>query len=180
MERAVSLPQASPVRRLIKRVLHVVIKAIILVTRAIKRYPIPALILLMALIGGYFALETMHVSLPFLGLNAAASTGGPRAADSFLRGQQEGNGSLIWNAVSDEMRADMQLQGQSPETIQRQLDQRRQQGLQYTNFRYVGGTMLEDDRSVHLYIVTGVERNQAREVPFTFTLDSAGKILKIE
>jgi hypothetical protein len=172
---------SSVARIIIKMILHPLIKLIIVVWRLWRRHPLPALIVLMMLIGSYIALTSGTVTLPWQASAASSPPTGARTiVESYLVGQQQFNAAMMWEAMSDELKAQMRQNGTTFETFQQQVQQRRDSGLQFTTFQYVGGTGLDAGHSVHLYVVTASDGRQSRRLPFTFTLNQVHKIVNIE
>lgn len=176
MEQAAILPRRNPVRAAIKAVLHIIVKTIVLVRRAILRHPFVALMLLTMLIGGYFALETGLVVIPGLGLPAAANDGRPPAIARYIDGQRNMDVTTMWEAMSDEMRTNQEAFS----STQQQLEYAKSNGIAFGEATYVGGSALENGRSVHLFVLALSKGTQVTHIPYTFTLDQAGKILNIE
>lgn len=175
MERAALPVRRNPARAVVKRVLHVLIKATVLTIRAIKRHPIPALIVATILIGSYFAITSGTLAATWLGTASATTNTRPAAIESFLDGQRSYDANKIWDSLGDEMK-----QGQSIEAAQQTVESAKQRGIHYGTYQYVGGLALNDGGSVHLYVVSISNGTQERQIPFTFTLNKAGKIAKIE
>lgn len=179
MERTVSPIRRNPVRQIIKAVLHVIVKAIVLTRRAIKRFPLPSLILLIGLLGAYFAIDSGTIRLPWSS-TASANSGEPVAIQTFLRGQQEFNAALMWESISDELRTTLERQGETPQTMQRKLDLERASGRQFTAHEYVAQRTLSNGNTVHFYMLTRAQGDQVRQIPYLFTIDQAGKIAGID
>lgn len=164
-------------RAIVKGVLHVIVKAVILTSRAIKRHPLPALILATMLIGAFFAVSSGLVALSWLGINTATARSGPLAAiETYLDGQRQGDATRMWQSLSDELRANEQ----SLPAAERQVEMAKLRDLHYNSFQYVGGSAIDDGNSVHLYIVSVSSGAQTRQIPYTFTLNKAGKIVAID
>lgn len=186
MEQTATPRHFNPIRALIKGILHVIVKTVIVTGRTIKRYPLPSLIVAVMLMGGIIALSAGAVSLPAFGATtpvggqaaaAGGATPGERATvENFLRAQQNLNAAGMLEAFSDEIRANPEARANA----QNMVDQMRVNGLRYTDHRYIASTQLDDGRTVALYIVTATDGQQAQQMPFTFTLDKAYKIIRID
>lgn len=172
MEHAGVLPRRNPVRAIIKAILHVLVKIVILVQRAIRRHPVVTLILLTMLVGAYFAIESGVVSVAWLGLPRTVSDGRPAAIAKYLDGQKNGDVSLMWEAVSDELKQDQE----AFQSAQQGLTFAKVNGISLTDSSYVGGRSLSDGSSVHFMIVSLSNGVQTIELPRTFILDQSGKI----
>jgi hypothetical protein len=168
--------RSGPIRSLIKGLLFIIIKPLILLIFFIRRYPLPALIIAIALVGSLFWLNG-SAALPFSSSPTSSAAGARVAPELFLTGQKEANANLMWEAMSDELKQGLQQNGQTPERMQQQLDDMRRQGVSYTGFQFIASTPLNDGRSVYLYVVSASNGGQE---PFTFTVNSKGKIERIE
>ena len=176
MEQAAVIRRRNPLRRIIKAILHIIIKWIILVRRAIRRHPIVALILLMMLLGGYLAIETGSVPLAWIGMPAQPSDGRPDAIAKYLDGQKSGDIELMWEALDDSLKQDQDTFA----TTERNITYAKLNGITFTDSTYVGGSTLNDGSSVHLMVVSMSNGTRTMQAPWTFTLNSTGKITKIE
>jgi hypothetical protein len=170
----------NPIRWLIKSILHFFVKTTILITRGIKRYPLPALILIIVVVGSLFWLSSFVSSMPALGGATASAEGRPISIELYLKGQSEFDANLMWEAMSDELKTTMTQNGQTLESARQRMEQAKQRGTRVTGFKYVGGTGLNDGRSVHLYVVSATNGQDVQQVPYTFTLNKVGKIITIE
>ncbi|OGG46189.1 MAG: hypothetical protein A3F84_13520 [Candidatus Handelsmanbacteria bacterium RIFCSPLOWO2_12_FULL_64_10] len=107
--------------------------------------------------------------------------GEPRATASFLRGQQMYDANLMWSLLNEDLARSLRQQGRSVEEEQRRLDSLRQAGTKIDSAQYIGGYSIPNGHSIHFYVVqrsggrTGVEYE-----PFVFTLDSSGKIERVQ
>lgn len=177
MERAVSARRSSPWRAIVKGVLHVVVKVFILTTRAIKRHPIPTMILAVILAGSYFAVDSGAVTIPGLGVPAATARDSRVASiEEYLDGQRNADVLKMMSAFSDENKADSALL----ERTQQQVTRAKLHNIRFVDASYIGGTALMDGGSVHLYVVSIDDGAQTGQIPFTFTLNAEGKIARIE
>ena len=101
--------------------------------------------------------------------------GEPRATASFLRGQQMYDANLMWSLLNEDLARSLRQQGRSVEEEQRRLDSL------IDSAQYIGGYSIPNGHSIHFYVVqrsggrTGVEYE-----PFVFTLDSSGKIERVQ
>lgn len=125
-----------------------------------------------------------QVSVPSLSLSMPRATlaGEPTATEAFLRGNRDYNADLVWTALSDEARGQMENRGASIDLIKQQMSSARERGYKIEDVAYVGNKELPDGTAMAFYVV-GV-RQQARAdveyVPYLFTLDPAGKIVKVQ
>ncbi len=128
--------------------------------------------------GGFLMFSTgqARLAVPTLG-------GPPSAPEMYLKGTQNYDASLVWSAFSQEAQERFRSRGGSELDLQRQLDAARQQGSHLERFFYIGGQTLPDGRSMQFYLVVNrgnLTRGEAEYVPYVFTLDKDGKILKVQ
>ncbi len=123
-----------------------------------------------------------RLGLPNVGTPLARSEGEPGATEAYLRGNREYNAQLIWDSLSEEARQRLLSQGGSFDAIALQVQAARQGGIRLEEATYIGGRILPDGTSVQFYLVAVRPQPQAdvAYVPYTFTLDRAGKIEKIQ
>jgi hypothetical protein len=177
MDGAETPRRRNPLRRAFKAVLHVIVKAIILTRRAVRRYPIPALIVLTIILGTYFAVSTGMVPLTALGVAPAEYHDARLASiERYLEGQKNADVTMMWEAVSEEMRADEEAFADT----QRRVTMAKLNGINFVDEKYVGGSNLADGGSVHLYVISITNGSQNGQFPLTFTLNQSGKIARIE
>jgi hypothetical protein len=144
------------------------------------------------IVAGVIAISTFNlVSIPIL--SSRAHSGGdtgpayqamdtePNATASYIRGLQVGDAHLVWDAYSDRAARDLQRRGVNVDETQRQLDQSRQNGNLIQQVQYVGAYPIPNG-SMHFYVIAraGRSRGDVAYVPYVFTLDSAGKIERID
>ena len=96
--------------------------------------------------------------------------------ESYVEGQRVYDAQAMWNALSEELRSSFG----SVEGLQRRIEQNRRQGSRVTESKYVAGSTLDDGRQVYLYVVSIQQGDQIRQVPYTFTVNQGGKILRID
>jgi hypothetical protein len=178
VEQAQPASQSNPWRSLVKGILFVIVKVIAGILNFWRRYPLPALIVLVMLVGTGFALASGTLVLP--GTPAAAPVPEARVAvEAYLAGQKDYNADLMWQAMDDELKQALQQRGQTLQELQGQQQQRRQAGVKFAA-QHVGGADLNDGRKVFLYIVTVSQGPNSQQMPYTFTVSRAGKIVNIE
>jgi hypothetical protein len=173
---------ARVIRRLIVR----------LVSGVVRRHRLVAG-LAFVLIAGIIAVSALNVSLPPLEYESAApgttshlaNQDEPNATANYLRGQQSYDAKLVWDAYSDRVIRDLQRRGSSQEDTQRQLDRAREVGRKIEQAQYIGGYPIPNG-SMHFYVVmqtsprTTSARGDIAYVPYAFTLDTRGKIERVE
>jgi hypothetical protein len=168
----------SAVRIVVKAILFIIVKIFIGITSFWRRYPLPALTLLVMIVGSIFMLATGTIALP--GSPAAAPVEDARiSVEAYLRGQKDFNADMMWGAMDEQLKATLQQRGQSLQELKQQQLQRQQSGIKLAH-HHVAGTDLSDGRKVFLYIVTVSQGQQTQELPYTFTVNKAGKIVNID
>lgn len=106
----------------------------------------------------------------------------PEATEEFMRGNQEYNADLIWQSLSDTARSRLESQGGSVDAFKTQMDSAKQRGVKLENVSYIGEKSLPDGTSMVFYLVgyrQGADAN-VEFVPYLFTLDTSGKITKVQ
>jgi hypothetical protein len=151
-------------------------------------------ILLFVALAGIIAASALNVSLPAAGTSPSGAGGTyratsqdePSATAEYLRGQQSYDAKLIWESYSDRVIRDLERRGNSLEDTQRQLDRAKEVGRRIEQAQYIGGHPIPNG-SMHMYVVlqaparaAGSERGDVAYVPYVFTLDSQGKIERVE
>ena len=169
------------VGRVVKRILHRVIRGVVM-------HPIRFAIVLVALIAGA-ALVTLQAGLPTLSLSLPSpsfkvgSGSAPNSTESYMKGTETFNAELVWNALSDEAQGRYRSRGGSMQALQSQMDQAKQAGAQLEQVTYIGGQAFPDGTSMHFYTVLtkGPQpRTDAEPIPYVFTLDKSGKIVRVQ
>jgi len=171
------------VGRIIKRILHRLVRGIVL-------HPIRFVIVLAALLaGGALVVAQGGMPSPAFSLPSAPSfkvggSGAPQATENYMRGTETFNAELVWNALSDEAQGRYRSRGGSMQSLQSQMDQAKQAGAQLEKVTYIGGQGFPDGTSMHFYTVLtrGPQSQQAgaEPVPYVFTLDPSGKIVRVQ
>lgn len=167
--------------RIIKRVLHRLVRG--LITR-----PIRFVIIAAALVAGVLLVMTQSgmpsLSLPVASAFRLGTGGAPTATENYMRGTETFNAELVWNALSDEAQGRYRSRGGSVQALQSQMDQAKQAGAQLENITYIGGQGFPDGTSMHFYTVLtrGPQSQQdgPEPVPYVFTLNPAGKIVRVQ
>jgi hypothetical protein len=156
--------------------------------RGLVVHPIRFAIVLVALVAG-IALFVFQAGLPTLSLSLPSapfkvgSGGAPNATESYMKGTETFNAEMVWNALSDDAQGRYRQRGGSMQALQSQMDQAKQAGAQLDHVTYIGGQSFPDGTSMHFYTVLtrGPQaRADAEPVPYIFTLDKAGKIVRVQ
>jgi hypothetical protein len=178
------------VGRVVKRILHRFIRSVVV-------HPVRFVILLVALMAGaalvmfQAGLPTLSLSLPSApfrvgSIGSIGSNGAPSATESYMRGTETFNAELVWNALSDEAQGRYRSRGGSMQALQSQMDQAKQAGAQLEQVTYIGGQAFPDGTSMHFYTVltrgpqAPASQASAEAVPYVFTLDRSGKIVRVQ
>ena len=69
------------------------------------------------------------------------------------------------------------------QALQSQMDQAKQAGAQLDHVTYIGGQSFPDGTSMHFYTVLTrgqQSKSDAEPVPYIFTLDKSGKIVRVQ
>jgi len=169
------------VGRIVKRILHRLVRGLVV-------HPIRFVIVLVALIAAA-SLAIFQTGLPALSLSLPSapfkvgSGGEPNATESYMKGTETFNAELVWNALSDEAQGRYRSRGGSMQALQSQMDQAKQAGAQLEHVTYIGGQAFPDGTSMHFYTVLThgpQSRADAEPVPYVFTLDKTGKIVRVQ
>ncbi len=165
--------------RIIKRVFHRLIRGLIV-------HPIRAVIMLVVVLAAA-AVLLAQATLPSLslGLPGLPQVGRtePSATESYMRGTTSFDAKLVWEALSPEAQSRYASRGGDLQTLQAQMDQAKQAGAQLEHVTYIGGQSFPDGTSMHFYTVLTrgpQSKSDAEPVPYIFTLDKAGKIVRVQ
>ena len=169
------------VGRVVKRILHRVVRGAIV-------HPIRYVIVLVALFAGV-TLVMLQAGLPAFSLSLPSpsfkvgSSSAPTSTESYMKGTETFNAELVWNALSDEAQGRYRSRGGSQQALQSQMDQAKQAGAQLDQVTYIGGQAFSDGTSMHFYTVLTrgpQSRAEPEPVPYVFTLDRSGKIVRVQ
>ncbi len=88
----------------------------------------------------------------------------------------------MWDAVSDEMKRSTTARsgGLTLQRLEQQLEEAKKSGLRYDKVSYLGGYVAPDGIGFYLYVVAASTADNKQYVPYTFTIDKQGKILRID
>jgi hypothetical protein len=156
------------------------------VLRTIAYHPVSSLLVLM-----------LCGAVGFLGYRDFAPSGGFRlgaggstnqslppspAAEDFIKGQTTFNAALMWQSFSDPLKQQLAQRGTNQQTLQRQLDQRKQSGMKVDQVDYVGGVNTAEGSRLFVYVLTiEAPNNQGvAESHYVLTVDQSDKIIKVE
>jgi hypothetical protein len=171
------------VGKIVKRILHRLVRGVVV-------HPIRFVIVLAAIIAGA-ALLIFQAGMPAVSLALPSapfkvgSGGAPNSTESYMHGTETFNAEMVWNAYSDEAQGRYRSRGISMQALQSQMDQAKQAGVQLEQVTYIGGQSFPDGTSMHFYTVLtrgpqAQSRSDAEPVPYVFTLDKSGKIVRVQ
>lgn len=163
------------VRRLVQRLLQRTVAGV----AANKLW---ALVAVVVALGGAVALLS-NVALEGRGVvdGLGGGSSSTSAMERYLQGYTTYDASLIWDSLSRSAVEAIEARGGSVTSLQEQLNQARQAGIRYGQFTYVGGRPLASGESIHFYLVEVVgPAGEVEQVPYIFTLDSEGKIVRVQ
>lgn len=167
--------------RLIKRVLHRLIRGTV-------EHPIRFVLVLVVLFGAA-ALAIFQAGLPSVSLALPTApafhvgSSAPAATENYMKGTETFNADLVWNSLSDDAQSRYRSRGGSMQQLQQQMDQAKQAGAQLEQVTYIGGQSFPDGTSMHFYTVLtkGPQaQSTAEPIPYVFTLDPSGKIVRVQ
>lgn len=101
------------------------------------------------------------------------------AIESFIRGQQNFNADVMWEAFSSDYQAQQLASGASKATLQSRANSERSMGLKYVHYDYIGGIQANSG-SMYFYSVDLTLQNQRGRFPIVFIADADGKITEID
>jgi hypothetical protein len=101
------------------------------------------------------------------------------AVETYIKGQQDFNADMMWDAYSTDYQANQLATGASKATLQAQASSQRSAGLQFVHYDYIGGVTL-DTGSMYFYSVDLSLQNQHARFPIIFKADQDGKIIGID
>jgi hypothetical protein len=148
-----------------------------------------ALLFLLAVVGGGYAFSQSGPpsSSPAMPTGFNLSLPGPKrapdATENYLKGNQMANVDLLWSSLSDEAIERYRARGVGRQELQRQLNIAQERGAKLEQINYIGGQSLPDGTSMQFYLVAArgpAGRTDLEFVTYIFTLDRAGKIVKVQ
>ena len=115
--------------------------------------------------------------------SAASDTLPPSpATEDFIKGQTTFNAALMWQSFSGDLQQQLSQKGTNQQSLQRQLDQRKQAGSKIDQVQYVGGVQAPDGTRLFMYVLTVEAPTQqgVAENHYVLTVDRSDKIIKVE
>jgi len=101
------------------------------------------------------------------------------AVETYIRGQQDYNADMMWDAYSTDYQANQLASGASKATLQAQASGMRSAGIQVVHSDYIGGVQI-DGGSMYFYAIDMAQANQHRQFPYVFVADADGKIVNVD
>ena len=98
---------------------------------------------------------------------------------NYIKGQQNYNAELMWTALSSDSQASQLSGGSTKQSLQSQIDQKKDRGLRYSRYNYIGGVQTDEGGDMFFYSVDVQIQNQTYKLPMTFVVDADGKIENI-
>jgi len=102
------------------------------------------------------------------------------AVETFIKGQQDYNADMMWDAYSTSYQASQLANGASKATLQALANSVRTQGIQFLQSDYIGGVQIEDGGSTYFYSLDLAQGQQHRRFSYIFTADADGKIVDVD
>ena len=167
--------------RIIKRMLHRLVRGTV-------EHPIRFVIVLLVVIGAA-ALALTQAGLPSVSLALPTTqafhvgNAAPSSTENYMKGTETFNAQLVWDSLSDDAQNRYRSRGGSMQALQSQMDNARQAGAQLDQVTYIGGQAFPDGTSMHFYtVLTKGPQSQstAEPIPYVFTLDPSGKIVRVQ
>jgi hypothetical protein len=156
--------------------------------RTIGYHPIGSLIFVMLFAAvGFLGYENYSGARLHLGPGGGGSVSEAQlppspAAEDFIKGQMTFNAALMWSSFSDDLKRQLSQRGTNQQSLQRQLDQRKQSGSKVDQVQYVGGVQAPDGTRLYMYslIIDAPNQQGAAENHYVLTVDQNDKIIKVE
>jgi hypothetical protein len=112
---------------------------------------------------------------PFTVVQATAPTL-PPSVISWMQGHQTFDAQEIWSSFSAREQQSLSQQGTTESALQDQLNQIKQQGVQFTEFIYSGGYHMPDGTAHYTIEVVYSQGGQVGILTYYFLVDANGKI----
>jgi hypothetical protein len=152
--------------------------------RALRPYALTltVAVVLLSVIGWMAASMFLPSGDPAQNFTRVASIPPAPAVENFIKGQQNFDGAMMWDSLSEQVKAQRLAQGDSKLTWQTRAEMDKRSGQKYRKYDYVGGVELQNGSSMFFYLVDVESPRPDRGGPtsYVFTVDQDGKILSIE
>jgi hypothetical protein len=152
-------------RRLIARAIHRAVRA---------RWLLLGLVVLLVLLIG--------VGIGLQANRGPAEAPPANAAEQYIRGLQEKNAELLLGSLSPEMRQSMEERsGQSGSAALPALfAEQERRGERLTGYRLIGEYRTVQGDRLYFYVVHARRGAEQRDIPYTLTVGSSGKVTNVE
>ncbi len=104
----------------------------------------------------------------------------PQIVEDYLRAQARFDAAGMWETMAERFKRRMLTTSNSQEQLQKELDKAREEGRSYSAATYVGGAALDNGKMAYLYILVAHGPNGDTRLPYTFVVDSDGKIGNVQ
>lgn len=177
---SVSAPGSGTIlRRTFRLLLRRLVYLFVLVLRPLRRFaPFAAVVAVLLGVIGWLGFQLWAPRVGTIPDTRAALIPPAPAVENYIKGQQSGNAELMWDALSPSSQADQMGNGSSKATMQSQVDLKRQNGLLFNHYEYVGG-QTGDEFTMYTYYVDVQRAEQRATLPMTFLVDKNGKVVNI-
>jgi len=167
-------------RRILRLLLRRLLYGSVVVGRVVRPYAafVVAIIALLGVIGWMSYLLWGPKAAPPT-FTRAESLPPTSAIENYIKGQQNFNADMMWDAYSTDYQAAQLANGASKATLQAQANSQRTMGLQFVHYDYIGGVKI-DNGSMYFYSVDLRLQNQQARLPMIFRADVDGKITGID
>ena len=102
------------------------------------------------------------------------------AVETYIKGQQDFNADMMWDAYSTDYQASQLASGASKATLQAQASGMRSAGITIRSFRLYRRCAARWWPSMYFYIIDLARAEQHGRFPFVFTADPDGKIVDVD
>ena len=167
-------------QRTLRLLLRRIVYMFVVVLRPLRRFALFAVVVA-ALLGviGWLGFQLWAPRTAAIPDTRAALVAPAASVENYIKGQQTYNADLMWDSLSPASQANQMGNGASKATMQSMVDRKREIGLQFSRYAYVGGQEGEDFTMFTYYV--DVQQNQNRATfPMTFFVDKSGKVITIE
>jgi hypothetical protein len=157
------------------------IKGIYLLFSAAGRHKVTTAIILGTLLlfttGGVVLYRALHPDTVDAHITTQANLPPlPTSVKQWLEGYRTFNGQEAWNAMSLQGQQLRMQQGGSEETLQAELDQFKSQGVEFQEFVYTGGYVIDGGAGQYMVTAKGTQNGQSGVITWFFLTDPTGKI----
>ncbi|NWJ45923.1 MAG: hypothetical protein HXX08_08595 [Chloroflexi bacterium] len=107
-----------------------------------------------------------------------STTNAPQITEAFMRGQIYLNADDVWNSLDAQLQNQLAQMGRGKDYFAQQFAQFKERGMQYQEYRYIGGFDGGDGQTIHFYVARYLNINkQIIDEPFTLVVAGQGKII---